>query len=56
MSTLQEQKVVDFDKISEHKEAFQDCQVGFCCLGTTKGKSGMVSFGITIVQQGCNPE
>ncbi|BFZ04204.1 hypothetical protein BsWGS_07242 [Bradybaena similaris] len=30
-----EQKVVDFDKIDQHKDAFQDLDVGFCCLGVS---------------------
>ena len=34
---------MDFDKLSEHKEAFQGFDQGFCCLGTTKGKAGSVS-------------
>ena len=40
---LQEQKVVDYEKLSDHAEAFQGCEIGFCCLGTTRGKSGAVS-------------
>lgn len=36
--------MVDFDKLSEEKEAFKGCDVGFCALGTTRGKSGVVRF------------
>jgi len=39
-----EQRVVDFDNLQEHRDAFQDIQVGFCCLGTTRGKSGAEGF------------
>jgi len=39
-----EQKVVDFDNLAQHKAAFENCTVGFCCLGTTKGKSGKDGF------------
>jgi len=28
-----EQKVVDFDNLAQHKAAFENCTVGFCCLG-----------------------
>jgi len=34
---LAEQKVVDFDKLDESKDAFEGLDVGFCCLGTTTG-------------------
>ncbi|CAJ0966538.1 unnamed protein product [Ranitomeya imitator] len=37
------QEVVDFEKLDEHSSAFQEHDVGFCCLGTTKAKSGEVS-------------
>ncbi|XP_064118626.1 oxidoreductase HTATIP2-like isoform X1 [Macrobrachium nipponense] len=39
-----ENRIVDFEKLDEHKEAFQDAQVGFCCLGTTRGKAGAKGF------------
>lgn len=39
---FQEQKVIDFDHLENHEDAFKDCSVGFCCLGTTRGKSGAV--------------
>lgn len=36
--------MLDFDKLSEAegKAALQGCDVGFCALGTTRGKSGVV--------------
>ena len=37
-------KVIDFDKLEEHKEAFNEGEVAFCCLGTTRGKSGADGF------------
>lgn len=40
---LQEQKKVDFENIDEYRSTFKDLDVGFCCLGTTRAKSGMVS-------------
>ncbi|XP_002742403.1 protein HTATIP2-like [Saccoglossus kowalevskii] len=39
-----EQKVVDFDKLDEYEDLFKDHDVGFCCLGTTRGKSGVEGF------------
>ncbi|XP_074660117.1 protein HTATIP2-like [Tubulanus polymorphus] len=39
-----EQKIVDFDNLSEHADAFADTDVGYCCLGTTRGKSGVEGF------------
>ncbi|XP_063802447.1 oxidoreductase HTATIP2 [Pseudophryne corroboree] len=38
------QEVVDFDKLDEYSAAFQGHDVGFCCLGTTKAKSGEAGF------------
>jgi len=38
------QRVVDFDSLDEYSDAFKDINVGFCCLGTTKGKSGAAGF------------
>ncbi|KHJ81858.1 hypothetical protein OESDEN_18453, partial [Oesophagostomum dentatum] len=38
-----EQVIVNFDEIEKHPEAFKDTDVGFCALGTTRGKSGKVS-------------
>jgi hypothetical protein len=34
--------VIDFDKISESEDAFKNLDVLYCCLGTTRGKSGAV--------------
>ncbi|CAL4162329.1 unnamed protein product [Meganyctiphanes norvegica] len=39
-----EQKIVDFDKLEEHKDAFSNAQVGFCALGTTRKKAGAAGF------------
>ena len=36
------QKVIDFDKIHEFDDAFKGLDVVYCCLGTTRGKSGAV--------------
>ncbi len=43
---LQEQKVIDFEKTdtNEYAEAFQGFDVGYSCLGTTRGKAGAVSL------------
>uniref|UniRef100_A0A8C5PLF4 Protein HTATIP2 n=1 Tax=Leptobrachium leishanense TaxID=445787 RepID=A0A8C5PLF4_9ANUR len=38
------QEVVDFEKLDDYAAAFQGHDVGFCCLGTTKGKSGEAGF------------
>lgn len=38
-----EQTVVDFDNLDPHAGEF-DCDVGYCALGTTKGKSGKDGF------------
>ncbi|XP_063293333.1 oxidoreductase HTATIP2 [Pelobates fuscus] len=38
------QEVVDFDKLDDSAAAFQGHDVGFCCLGTTKAKSGEAGF------------
>ncbi|XP_069824150.1 oxidoreductase HTATIP2 isoform X2 [Dendropsophus ebraccatus] len=38
------QEVVDFEKLDEYSSAFQGHDVGFCCLGTTKAKSGEAGF------------
>ncbi|XP_069133882.1 oxidoreductase HTATIP2-like [Argopecten irradians] len=37
-------KVIDYDKLEEYTEAFQGAQVGYCCLGTTRGKAGKEGF------------
>ncbi|XP_075044541.1 protein HTATIP2 [Mixophyes fleayi] len=38
------QELVDFEKLDEYPSAFQGHDVGFCCLGTTKAKSGEAGF------------
>ncbi|XP_062827362.1 oxidoreductase HTATIP2 isoform X1 [Anolis carolinensis] len=38
------QEVVDFEKLDESAAAFQGHDVGFCCLGTTRAKSGADGF------------
>ncbi|XP_038173486.2 oxidoreductase HTATIP2-like, partial [Arvicola amphibius] len=35
------QEVVDFEKLDDYTAAFQGHDVGFCCLGTTRGKAGV---------------
>jgi len=37
-------KEIDFDNLEQHKEAFAEGDIAFCCLGTTKGKSGAEGF------------
>ncbi|KAJ3257197.1 hypothetical protein HK103_004895 [Boothiomyces macroporosus] len=32
--------VVDFDNLDNHKAAFEDHDIGFCCLGTTRADAG----------------
>jgi oxidoreductase len=39
-----EYKKVDFDKLDEYKDVFGEADVGFCCLGTTRAKSGKDGF------------
>jgi len=45
-----EQRLVDFDKLEESKEAFTGCDLAFCCLGnfvfslTGGGKAGKAAF------------
>ena len=41
---LQEQVVVDFENIDAYADAFKNFDVGYCCLGTTRGQSGAVSL------------
>jgi len=41
---LQEQVVVDFENIGAYADAFKNFDVGYCCLGTTRGQSGAVSL------------
>lgn len=38
------QEVVDFEKLDDYVSAFKDHDVGFCCLGTTRGKAGAEGF------------
>ncbi|XP_060108920.1 oxidoreductase HTATIP2-like [Heteronotia binoei] len=38
------QEVVDFERLDEFAAAFQGHDVGFCCLGTTRGKAGMAGL------------
>lgn len=39
-----EERVVDFENLDEYKDAFQGAEVGYCCLGTTRGKVGPQGF------------
>ncbi|CAF0860079.1 unnamed protein product [Brachionus calyciflorus] len=39
-----EQTVIDFDKLEEHEDAFKNLDVVYCCLGTTRAKSGVEGF------------
>lgn len=39
-----EQKIVDFEKLSESAEAFKGHQIGFSALGTTRAKAGAEGF------------
>jgi len=38
-----EQKVIDFERLDDYADTFKGYDVGFWCLGTTRGKSGAVS-------------
>ncbi|KAM4845432.1 oxidoreductase HTATIP2 isoform 1-T2 [Thomomys bottae] len=38
------QEVVDFEKLDDYACVFQGYDVGFCCLGTTRKKSGAEGF------------
>lgn len=42
VSLVQNQEVVDFEKLDDYASAFQGHDVGFCCLGTTRKKAGAV--------------
>jgi len=35
---------VDFENLDAHTDAFKNFDVGYCCLGTTRAKSGAVSL------------
>ncbi|KAF2349542.1 NAD(P)-binding domain [Trinorchestia longiramus] len=37
-------KQVDFDKLQEYEDAFNDTQVAYCCLGTTRANAGKEGF------------
>jgi len=39
-----EQKVVDFDNLEKYRAEFDGIDVAFCCLGTTRAKSGAAGF------------
>ncbi|XP_053384952.1 oxidoreductase HTATIP2-like [Mercenaria mercenaria] len=39
-----EQKVIDFEKLDDYTEEFKGHDVGFWCLGTTRGKVGVEGF------------
>ncbi|XP_063604307.1 oxidoreductase HTATIP2-like isoform X2 [Penaeus indicus] len=39
-----EQKLVDFENLDNHIDAFKDVQVAYSCLGTTRGKAGAKGF------------
>lgn len=39
---FEEQVIINFDEIEKEKQHFEGCEYGFCCLGTTKGRSGKV--------------
>jgi len=57
MSLLQEQRVVDFENLDAYADAFKNFDVGYCCLGTTRGKSGAVGFSVTrltLANKDCN--
>uniref|UniRef100_A0A8I3WGC0 Protein HTATIP2 n=1 Tax=Callithrix jacchus TaxID=9483 RepID=A0A8I3WGC0_CALJA len=41
---LQNQELVDFEKLDDYASAFQGHDVGFCCLGTTRVKAGAEGF------------
>jgi len=38
------QHVVNFDDLASHTTAFEGSDIGFCALGTTRGKSGVEGF------------
>jgi len=39
-----EQKIVDYDNLSQHSDSFAGVDTAFCCLGTTRGKAGKEGF------------
>jgi oxidoreductase len=38
------QEIVDFDKLENYVDIFEGFDIGYCCLGTTKKKSGSDGF------------
>ncbi|KAM7015325.1 oxidoreductase HTATIP2 isoform 1-T3 [Tautogolabrus adspersus] len=44
LKSFQVQEVVDFEKLEDYAAAFQGHDVGYCCMGTTKAKSGTEGF------------
>ena len=42
--TKVEQKIVNFDDLKNHSDAFAGTDVGFCCLGTTRAAAGADGF------------
>ena len=44
MAEKLEEKIVDFERLEEFASAFEGFDVGFCCLGTTRAKSGAEGF------------
>jgi len=39
-----DERIVDFERLEEYASAFEGFDVGFCCLGTTRAKSGAEGF------------
>eukprot|EP00092_Neocalanus_flemingeri_P006801 GFUD01007344.1.p1 GENE.GFUD01007344.1~~GFUD01007344.1.p1 ORF type:complete len:236 (-),score=83.82 GFUD01007344.1:120-788(-) len=39
-----EQKLVDYDNLSQYGDSFTGADSAFCCLGTTRGKAGKEGF------------
>ena len=37
-------RVIDFDNLEDHKDAFADAEIAFSCLGTTRAMSGAEGF------------
>ena len=37
-------RIVDFDNLKDYKDAFDDADIAFSCLGTTRAKSGADGF------------
>jgi len=45
---------VDFENLDAHSDAFKNLDVGYCCLGTTRRRSGAVSL-CNLLSYRCNP-